>query len=189
MSYEDDLKKLRAIKKKGCVAFVKMESATYYAVNGPEEGLAGETNISKALESMHETNVIIRCVFDDSYTVINPKMFGHYVVFKKNVDKMLNSLDTTREISIEDIIIPMKHNDNYDNSNWTCCERKIIGYLRDNGIIKYFHSNTELYITKRPCLLCIPLVRKAYYLDDNLNIKFDEYKQQMVDINTMKITI
>ena len=90
---------------------------------------------------------------------------------------------------VEDIILPMKYNDNYDNRNWCCCERKIIGYLHDNEMIKGFHNVMELYVSKRPCLLCVPMVAKVYYLDDNLYIKSTCYKRKMVNFNTMKITI
>ena len=189
MSYLDDLRRLREIKKSGFVAFAKNNTVTYYAINGIERGTPGETNVSKELESMYKTNINIRCTSNDSYTIINPKTFGHYVMFKDNIKKTFDILYNTGNIYFEDIISPKTYDANFDNHNWCCCERKIIGYLYNNKLIGELSDTTKLYILERPCLLCVPMVTKVYYLDEYLNLKYENYHHEMIGLNTMKITI
>lgn len=189
MSYEEDLRRLREIKKHGCVAYARENDWIYYSVNGIERGPAGETKISKELTSMYDTTNIIRCTSSDSYTIVDPQMLFNYVISKENAKKIFDSLDLNKTINIEGIIEPMKYDSSYDNHNWCCCERKIIGYFNDNLGIPLDDNSVVLYVIERPCLLCIPLVNDAYYLDDNLCIKHDYYSHEMIDDKTMKITI
>lgn len=185
MSYENDLRELKN-RRSGCIAFAKMKKTIYFALNGIEKGPVGVTNISKALESMYKTTKQIRCESNDSYTIIDPSKYYNYV-YTNVAQTKRHTLDKLGTLEIIDIIPPMKYSSSYINGNWTCCERKILGYLYNNKKINSMYDPMELFVTKRPCLLCVSLVSKAYYLDDGLYMKTDLYKHKIVGTNRMII--
>jgi len=183
MSFKDDLRIIREKKKNGCVAYAYYAGSVYYSINGVNK----EKDRPKFIEDMYKSKHKVQCKYLDSYTVINPKTFGHYILFKDNADLLLDKLENKKTIYIEDIIEPKKYDSSYDNRNWSCCERKIIGRLHDDKMICLNNHNIRIYVLERPCLLCVPMVTDVVYLDGNYNVHNAYYIYEKVAPNTVKI--
>ena len=191
--YRHDLKELIEKKGGGCVSFARVKGDVYFTVNGIGKKQRKKTTISGILSNMFKPKAGASkgptfCDYSYAYTVIDPSKD----IYVKNEKFIQNTFNKDKKIFLGDIIYPMKYNPIYENRNWTCCERKIIGYLLDNHIIlnenKYVNDyNLDLYVTKMPCPLCIPLVAQVNYLDDNNQMIVDKYTTKQVVFNVFEV--
>ena len=94
-----------------------------------------------------------------------------------------------------DYIGIINSNSKDDRRNYTCVERKILGFLHSNHIINIGNSGTinnyclELYVVKHPCPLCVPLVNNVIYLDGKNKIVDEIYKSNLLSKNILKTAI
>lgn len=191
--YRHDLKELKEKKGSGCVSFARVNGDVYFSVNGIAKKQKKKKTISDTLSNMFKPKAGASkgptfCDYSYAYTVIDPSKD----IYVKNEKFIQNTFNKDKEIFLGDIIYPMKYNPIYENRNWTCCERKIIGYLLDNHIIlnenKYVNDYIlDLYVTMMPCPLCIPLVAQVNYLDDNNQMIVDKYTTKQVVYNVFEV--
>ncbi len=212
--YHHDLKKLKEKKGGGCVSFARVKGDVYFTVNGIAKKQEKKKTISNGIAKKQEKKKTISdtlsnmfkpkegdskeptfCDYSYAYTVIDPSKD----IYVKNEKLIQNTFNKDKKIFLGDIIYPMKYNPIYENRNWTCCERKIIGYLLDNHIIqngnKYVNDYIldvndyilDLYVTRMPCPLCIPLVAQVNYLDENNQMIVDKYTTKQVVHNVFEV--
>ena len=187
IDYKKKLKELKDAKGKGCDAFARYKNNTYFSINGPKK-VKKIDKIEPIIKNMYEDNNACFCGWDDSVTIINPAC-ENYILFTRAIETYFFN---KKQLFSSDLVFPIGHNPKYNNRNWTCCERKIIGYLIKNHtmIHNYNYINdydVELYVTQMPCALCIPLVHHVNYLDDNKNMIVDEYITKQIDYDSFEV--
>ena len=186
MDYKKKLKELKDAKGDGCVAFARYENNTYFSINGPKK-VSKKGKIEEIIKNMYKADAHF-CGWDDSVTIINPAC-ENYSLYTRQIE---TDFFNKKQLFSSDLVFPIGHNPKYNNRNWTCCERKIIGYLIKNHTMIHNYNfindyDVELYVTQMPCALCIPLVHYVNYLDDNKNMIVDEYITKQIDYDSFKV--
>lgn len=148
----------------------------YYASKGNDKNLKNNKMAKKSIAIANDylpKNKHL-CLYSDSFTVMELLKIGEeYDITKEN---NLYAEIIKKGFILNNIIIAEYTNtriaplEGYDNRNWTCAERKIIGYLTNNNI-----NCDMIYGTRQPCYYCIPAIKKATYISyDKGNIEFCE---------------
>lgn len=175
------------------VSLARYKGKYYFSVNGIDSTTgkkkAKETKnknrIVKTLNKMyhHKTQF---CDYTNAITVVAPTEYrGNDYYYKYNQLQYHTNITTKNHVAfIFNMISPLKYpigiQTNF-NRNWSCAEKKIVGFIESKTPIinrgRYYNDyDIDFYITKRPCILCTPLVSTVHYLDDNNNLVISKYK-------------
>lgn len=172
----------------GCVSIAKYSSRYYYAVNGvntinKEQKENENKKLIITLKNMYYTSAIF-CNYENSISVIKINKYkGKKYYYNYNI-KHINTKNGIMDISVIFDKIPLlkysKSSPSFYNRNWSCAEKKIVGFINNMTPIinkgKYYNDyDIDFYVTKRPCILCTPLVSNVNYLDDKNNLKCYKY--------------
>lgn len=134
----------------------------YYAFNGnPKKEMKYDKN--KYIKSMY--NKSKQVFYSDSYVKYEP-----IYDYKDDINPTFIKLDSfSFDLSSVGIYKPWAlykpDNPLYQspmyNRNWSCAEKKILGFLSENYNVK----NPTIYTTKYPCKLCLPELRNFVLVD------------------------
>ncbi len=156
-----------------------------YAVSGDDNNIKPInkrilSEFETKIEEMFNKNNMHRCTINDSITIIEP--LGYYDIISRNEKLWKNFPQKSNvEYTFSNLRFPLpygKHKKSY-NRNWTCSERKIIGYLQS-----YDHF---YFSTMKPCYLCFPFMKYAYFIDENLIYFLNIRKRAITDCSDLDV--
>ncbi len=168
------LKKLHNERVKGCVAYGKDAGVTYFSIEGLRDTLPNDHKIKEMIKEIFGKSIFVGIEY--SYAYIKPIIKyddpNHKVEpYPKSYDSLFFRLNNgfAAGITFNELENPIGYWQNaYDkryNRYWTCAEKKIFNYT--NGKV-------EVYITKKPCYFCLPVVTKCHYLDNKKMYTLEE---------------
>lgn len=173
----DDLRNDAKIKRQACVAFATDGLNNIFAINGAPEDRSSKI----AKEACKRIKDLLgkgtkRATVSHSFTkfpcihsynrAMTISLFEDFVYTILNAENCVCLRIDNR--NIKKIRYRKSLLGSYDPRIFACCERKILGYMIDNGIDV---SKYDFYIKLNPCLLCLPLLKKGHY--------FDRYNKQV----------
>ncbi len=189
------------IGKYNVVSLARYEGEYYFSVNGIDSTEKKETknrdNIIETLNKMYHHKAQF-CDYTNAITVVAPTEYrrdkDYY--YDYNIKQIFNG---TKKIDIAHIFnkisilkYPIGIQPDF-NRNWSCAEKKIVGFINNMTPIidkgKYYNDyDIEFYVTDRPCILCTPLVSVVHYLDGDKNLVSSKYITN-VDGNTFLVVL
>lgn len=165
-----ELKKLHDMRAKGCVAYGKWNGKYYYAINKDFDDQKNK-DIGNEIKAILEADSLINFATNEieyigvkfAYSYIDPDSNEpHYPKKYASLFSYLKRKDYAG-IRIKCVPrIPYKK-DEYNkelNRYWTCAEKKLFSFQ---------HFMEYVYITKRPCYYCLPVISSCFYLTDDFS--------------------
>lgn len=166
---------------RGCVSAVKTNANTiHYAINGDDNNLKSINkkiliDFETGLKNIFSSRVLHKCMINDAITIITPMEYDKIVNSTMDMYKNYNCQSTNRVIQdFSNLVFPLKYG-MYKleyNRNWSCSERKIVGFLQSD--------NHFFYSTNKPCFLCFPLIKCSYYIDGGEIMFFEREKRELL---------
>ena len=150
----------------GCVALFRRKNTVYFAVNGNPSVEAVGIN---AVQCVFGKNSI-PCKYDHSFTVLKPYVTQDLIREGKIFCETLDLFPGYRKIPFQLIKGKLFAKNvglsNYNGRYFSCAEKKIIGYLEQNGI-----PYRKLVTTAPPCYHCLPVIKQVDYLSSDYKSK------------------
>ena len=163
----------RAKKKRGCVAYGwGSDKKRYYAINGnPHDERKMRTIVEGIIGNNPDS-----CDYNDSFTVLKPGLDKKAIDFAKQFCEMLDYGPQAISFELDGHEIysnGTNANISYDNRYFTCAEKKIIGRMRKTPGLECDY----LLTTMAPCYHCLPVIKRVYYLYNDMMVKTIEQLQ------------
>ena len=152
------LKKIHDQNTDGCAAIGVFLGKKYFAING----LGKEDPESKFTKYIRDVcgEEMEFIGADYAYSYTKPQLVEN--AYPPNYYKFFNKLNNKRTARI---MIPTVQRIIYDNVKygkfpirfWSCAEKKLFSFQ---------YNMHDVYITKRPCYYCLPIISNCYYLTE-----------------------
>lgn len=176
MSELDKLLKINKKRRDRCVGFSYINEKCHFAISGiGNEGTWEYDLIEKSLlKILGEDSVNVGSDYAFNALPGQPGITVHMKNLERTFYKDLKSkgvafLDYSwLHLGVEHLYSPYYLNERL----FSCVEKKIIGYY----LIKFpFNLDyPDIYVVMKPCFLCLPIVKKAYFISNKHILGFEE---------------
>ena len=165
-----ELKKLHDMRAKGCVAYGEWNGKYYYAINKDFDNIGYDTistEIKDILNSnrynINEIKKIEYIGVEYAYSYLDPK--SGEIPYPKTYASLFSHLKRKDFAGIRIKCVPrIPYKEGVCskelNRYWTCAEKKLFSFQ---------HFMKYVYITKRPCYYCLPVISSCFYLTDDFS--------------------